>query len=123
MHPPDGIKKRTQKGALHWRSCDLKSSLDSTEWTWLVQKTKTGLCVINAQTLGYDYLLLPHVRWRKFLTWNDQIEPVSLGWAPLVSITLLDVMSHLLTSAIRFPNSTLSPHLPVCSADYRGFNC
>jgi hypothetical protein len=74
-----------------------------------------------------QYLLLPHVRWRKFLAWDGQIEPVSVGqlhWLQ-VSRTLLYVISHLLMSAIRFPNSTLSPceYLPVFSADFcQGFN-
>jgi hypothetical protein len=57
------------------------------------------------------YQLLSHVRWRKFLAWHGEIEPVNLeGLHCLqVSKTLLFVLSHWLMSAISFPtNSTLS---------------
>jgi hypothetical protein len=61
------------------------------------------------------------------MAWDGQIEPVSVGVSMVTGRqTLLNVISHPLTSAIGFPNSTLSPHehLLVFSAEFcQGFEC
>jgi hypothetical protein len=60
VHPPDRIKKKkkTQKGALHWKSRPPVS---------------VGLNRVEMLVLA-----LPHVGWRDFLPWDVQIRPVIL---------------------------------------------
>jgi hypothetical protein len=61
VHPPDRIKKKkTQKGALHWKS--------------------RPPVFIGHKRVEMLVLLLPHVRWREFLAWDSQIGPVILDW-------------------------------------------
>jgi hypothetical protein len=61
VHSPDRIKKirTTQKGALHWKSRPPVS--------------------IGLSRMEMLVLLLSHGRWREFLLWDGQIEPVILG--------------------------------------------
>jgi hypothetical protein len=67
----------------------------------------------HPRTLAMHYQQFPHVRWRTFLAWDGQIEPVNLGGSighRSAERTLLYVISHPLMSAIRFPNSMFCPH-------------
>jgi hypothetical protein len=117
VHPPDRIKKKkTQKGALHWKS-----------------RPPVFIGLNRMEVLA---LLLPHVGQRKFLAWDDQMGGSvdcslvgSCCHEPCVNVNNLEC-DLLSTSepwflATMFPNSTLSPHkyLPVFSGDFCwGFN-
>jgi hypothetical protein len=60
VNAPKKIKKeKLKKGALHWRS-----------------RPPVFIGVNRVEML---FLLLPHVRQRKFLAWDGQIGPVILG--------------------------------------------
>jgi hypothetical protein len=63
VHTPDRIKKKIQKGTLHWSS-----------------RPPVFIGVNRVEML---VLLLPHVRQREFLAWDGQIGPVILGGVPL----------------------------------------
>jgi hypothetical protein len=58
VHPPDRIKKKTQKEALHWRS------------------RPPGFIGVNKMEIFV--LLFPHVRQKEFLAWHGQIGPLIL---------------------------------------------
>jgi hypothetical protein len=113
-----GLKKKPQKGALHWKSRP---------------PVFTGLNRVEMLVL-----LLPHVGWREFWAWDVQIGPVILGGLHGLQVggILLYVMSHLLISTISdvipyqhlshdsWPQCFLTPHLvPMFSSDFCwGFN-
>jgi hypothetical protein len=105
VHPPDRIKIKTQKGALHWKS--------------------RPPVFIGVNRVKMLVLLLPHDRQREFLDWDGQIGHVILGGFHLLQVggILLYIMSHLLMSTIwdvtpyqclthdSWPLGFLTPHL------------
>jgi hypothetical protein len=77
VHATDRIKRNKQKTTLGVLRPQVSIRVNKTEVVSSKQTKKLGCVSLTLKHWAIHYQHLPHIRWRKFLAWDDQIKPVN----------------------------------------------